>query len=327
MRSALARATRMYGEHPLHLLALIGCFALAGYAVLQMGTDPSLPLIGLWFLGAVVAHDLVLFPLYALADRSVHEIMQRGHARFRLARLVSPVNYLRIPALASGLLLVLFFPGIIQQGSATYQAATGLTQQPFLGRWLLLTAVMFLVSSVIYALRLRTADAPRRELMKTAQTVVGRDERVLAAATGSDGRCAAVASREAFYHRIDESNSRWRRIGWEELDNTDWHPTEHALIITGLPGSSVLPTTLALLDPGRLPEIGHALITSTVITTRRVELGETGHATVALRHGADDRLVWAVHLADGLDPTDPEIQAHVDHALTTLRADLGVPKP
>lgn len=327
MRKALARITAMYGEHPLHLLALIGCFAIAGYAVLQMGADPSIPLILVWFIGAIIAHDLILFPLYALADRSMHEIIQRGPARFRLARLISPLNYLRIPALGSGLLLLLFFPGIIQQGQATYVAATGQTQQPFLGRWLLLTAAMFLISAVAYALRLRRADAPHRELMKAAQIVVGRHERVLAAATGPDGRCAAVASRQALYHRIDESNSRWRRIGWEELDTTDWHPSEHVLIITGLPGSSVLPTTLELLDAGRLTDIGHALITSTVITTRRVELGENGHATVALRHGADGRLVWTVHLADGLDAGAPEIQAHVDQALAALRADLGVPKP
>ena len=66
---------------------------------------------------------------------------------------MSPRNYLRTPALGSGLSL-LMFPGIIKQCAATYLAATGQTQQPFLGRWLLLTAVMFIASALLYAFRL-----------------------------------------------------------------------------------------------------------------------------------------------------------------------------
>jgi hypothetical protein len=54
----------------------------------------------------------------------------------------------------------MFFPGIIQQGSATYLAATGQTQQPFLSRWLLLTAAMFTVSALLYAIRLALAHQP-----------------------------------------------------------------------------------------------------------------------------------------------------------------------
>ena len=48
----------------------------------------------------------------------------------------------------------MFFPGIIRQESATYLAATGQTQQPFLGRWLLLTAAMFIASALLYTIRL-----------------------------------------------------------------------------------------------------------------------------------------------------------------------------
>ncbi|MFC9665560.1 hypothetical protein ACFVJ5_35485 [Nocardia sp. NPDC127606] len=62
------------------------------------------------------------------------------------------MNYIRIPTLGSGLLLLLFFPGIFEQGKATYLAATGQTQQPFLVRWLLVCAVMFGVSAFSYAI-------------------------------------------------------------------------------------------------------------------------------------------------------------------------------
>jgi hypothetical protein len=49
----------------------------------------------------------------------------------------------------------MFLPGIVKQGAPTYAAATGQTQQPFLARWLLLSAAMFAISAVVYALRLR----------------------------------------------------------------------------------------------------------------------------------------------------------------------------
>ena len=54
--------------------------------------------------------------------------------------------------------LLVFLPGIIEQGAPTFRAATGMTQDVFLGRWLLLTAVMFTVSAVIYAIRLLTVQ-------------------------------------------------------------------------------------------------------------------------------------------------------------------------
>jgi hypothetical protein len=95
----------------------------------------------------------VLFPLYALADRLLG-IATRRRRRPRGQLRVPVRNYVRIPTLGSGLSLLMFFPGIIKQGSATYVAATGQTQQVFLGRWLLLTAAMFTGSAFLYAIRL-----------------------------------------------------------------------------------------------------------------------------------------------------------------------------
>ena len=51
------------------------------------------------------------------------------------------------------LLLLIFLPGIIEQGAPTYRAATGLTQAPYLSRWLLLTAAFYLASALCYAVR------------------------------------------------------------------------------------------------------------------------------------------------------------------------------
>ena len=71
------------------------------------------------------------------------------------------LNYVRIPLMGSALTLLVFLPGIIQQGAPTYIAATGQTQEPFLGRWLLLTAAMFAASAVAYGVRLALARRVR----------------------------------------------------------------------------------------------------------------------------------------------------------------------
>ena len=148
---------RVYGAGPRHLLAMLVSLVVAAYAVLQLGWSAlwnervwwqSIPV---WFLGAVVLHDLVLFPAYSLVDRLLVRVARLRHPRSHGA--VSPLNYVRTPLLAIGLLTLMFFPGIIRQGASSYQAATGQTQEPFSVRWLLLCAGIVAVSCVAYAVR------------------------------------------------------------------------------------------------------------------------------------------------------------------------------
>lgn len=146
MRRVFARA---YGAGPLHLLALLACFALAGAAVQHVSHDPLRLRYAVWFVGAAVAHDLLLFPLYALLDRSAGSLLRRR-------RRVPPsgsVNFVRVPALLSGLLLLVFAPVILRRSQGAYGVASGLDQHVFLGRWLAVTGVLFLASAVLYALR------------------------------------------------------------------------------------------------------------------------------------------------------------------------------
>ena len=63
-------APRGTGPGPLHLLALLACFAVAARGRAAVAPDPLWRATRSWFVGAAVAHDLVLFPLYALLDRS-----------------------------------------------------------------------------------------------------------------------------------------------------------------------------------------------------------------------------------------------------------------
>jgi hypothetical protein len=160
MRSLIDRFRRHYGAHPLHLLTLVASFALVGYVISTLGAKQLWnshvwwQSIAVWFIAAILLHDLVLFPFYALADRSLGAGWQavRGRLPDRTPR-VPPINYVRIPTMASGLLFLMFFPGIIEQGKGAYLRATGLTQAPFLDRWLLITAALFGASALAYGIR------------------------------------------------------------------------------------------------------------------------------------------------------------------------------
>lgn len=138
---------RLYGAGPLHLLATAFCVSLGLLVIASIGLpalwnpDHRLQSIAVWFIGAALIHDLVLFPLYALVDRGL------------VRALGGRVNYVRVPALGAALSLLLFFPGIFAQGSDTYEDATGLTQEPFAARWVILVLAMFVVSGIVYSTR------------------------------------------------------------------------------------------------------------------------------------------------------------------------------
>jgi hypothetical protein len=161
MSGLSTRFGAIYGSRPLHLLTMLSGFALLGYVLATFkpatlwNSGTWWQSIAVWLAAAVIAHDLLLFPLYALGDRMLSARIARRIAPGRPK--VSARNHVRVPALGAGLTLLIFLPGIIQQGAPTYQAATGQTQQPFLGRWLLLTAAMFAVSAIWYATRLAIA--------------------------------------------------------------------------------------------------------------------------------------------------------------------------
>ena len=141
--------SRWYGANPLHLLALIGSFALAWYA----GADllHAKPIgVAVWFVGAVVGHDLILMPLYALADTSVIAVFRHRPPKLPT---VPWINYLRVPVVLSGLLLLIWFPLIFRIPSH-FPRTTDLSLDPYLGNWLAVTGALFLLSATVLALRL-----------------------------------------------------------------------------------------------------------------------------------------------------------------------------
>ncbi len=151
--------TASYGAHPLHLVLLVVSLGLTGYVVWLLVGTPDVARIGVWFVAAIVFHDLVLFPLYALADRGLSFLARPRGGRVVLAA----VNHLRLPALGSALLLLIFYPAILQQGEATYARASGLSEgADYLRSWLLLTTAFFVLSATAYVARRRLAVARPR---------------------------------------------------------------------------------------------------------------------------------------------------------------------
>jgi hypothetical protein len=159
------RFRALYGAGPLHGLALVASFAIAGAAVVGWFQRPrDVATVLEWFAAAIVIHDLVLLPLYSLLDRiAVAGLRRRASRTQRVAvsGAVDPTPYLRIPAILCGLLLAVFFPVILGLGSQTELSASGIAERGYLARWLLATGVMFALSGVAYIVALGRAGASR----------------------------------------------------------------------------------------------------------------------------------------------------------------------
>ncbi|MER6123249.1 hypothetical protein ABT173_11355 [Streptomyces sp. NPDC001795] len=146
----MARIVRWYGSGPLHLLVLIASFALTGYAMVRLFAVQPWE-VAIWFVGAAILHDLILLPLYSLADLSALSVVRHRAAD---GPTVPWINYLRVPAFLSGLLLLIWFP-LVFRLAVPYAGDTGLSDSVYLGRWLAITGVLFVASAVAFAVRWR----------------------------------------------------------------------------------------------------------------------------------------------------------------------------
>jgi hypothetical protein len=86
----------------------------------------------------------VLLPLYSAADRAG-----------RLALPGPLINYVRVPAGLSVLLLVVFWSTIRGRGEGAYTRVSGQTWDGYGTRWLLVTAALFALSAAVYLTRRR----------------------------------------------------------------------------------------------------------------------------------------------------------------------------
>ena len=138
------RFRNLYGAGPGHLLGVVACFALAALALPRFLDAGPLASLALWVLGALVLHDLVFLPLYTGLDGALRRATRKAR--------VPVINHVRVPVLLSGLLFLVWFPLILRLGDR-FEPTTGNEHEPFLGRWLALTALFFAVSAVLFVAR------------------------------------------------------------------------------------------------------------------------------------------------------------------------------
>ncbi len=146
----------MTRRESVQLLALLASFAVAGYAGVRLLAGNPIG-VGAWFVGSAVVHDLVLFPLYAGLDAALVILLRRRPALATVGG-VPWLNHLRMPAVISGLLLLVWSPLILRLETA-YHTVSGMSDQPFLARWLAVTAALLAISAA--TLVVRVARTPR----------------------------------------------------------------------------------------------------------------------------------------------------------------------
>jgi hypothetical protein len=125
----------------LSLLAYLALLPLCAWALLEILEGRSAERIAIWLVAAVVVHDLVALPLYSGADWAAQSVLRGA------------VNYVRIPAALSLLMLVVFWATIAGKGEGAYRATSGETFHGYATRWLLVTAALFAGAGLLYLLR------------------------------------------------------------------------------------------------------------------------------------------------------------------------------
>jgi hypothetical protein len=100
--------------------------------------------IATWLLLAAILHDLLVLPLYSGADRAAQRAL--GPA----------INYVRIPAGLSLLMLAVFWGTIAGRGEGAYHAVSGRSFDGYALRWLLVSAALFAGSGALYLARRRS---------------------------------------------------------------------------------------------------------------------------------------------------------------------------
>jgi hypothetical protein len=152
-----------YGSNPFHLLLLLAMAALAGFAVLHWLHAPTPVRLLVWFAAAVIAHDLIAFPIYTGVDHLLIRAVagkDPGPVISRWRR--AGINHLRVPTMISVLLLIMWYPIILKRSDGPYFHASGQHQDRGLTNWLLVVAILYGTSLVIFLGRLAYAAGRSR---------------------------------------------------------------------------------------------------------------------------------------------------------------------
>jgi molybdopterin adenylyltransferase len=283
-KGLLARFRRHYGASPLHLLALLASLLITGAAMVRWfdaAASDTLRIV-LWFAGAIVAHDLVLLPLYSALDQ-----IALGRRDLRPPGLPTTVRerspgwvYIRVPAMLSGLILLVFAAEILRLGDGTFHLASGSHQDVYLSRYLVTCGALFALSGLVYALSL--ARARRRRLAAHTGGGSGAPKDQAPWELAARAAIVTISTSKATSGDRDESGARLamlaERLGVQiagqdlipderpliEERLRHWADVEHCELIlttggTGLSPTDVTPEATRAVIEREAPGIPHAI--------------------------------------------------------------------
>ncbi len=127
---------RLYGASVFHLLAVLASLSLTAYVLPKLLKTDG-PGVAIWWGAGILLHDVALVGAYSLVDRSIRRFEWR--------------NWVRFPAVFSGVLLLMWSPLILRLPER-YEPTTARSIDPFLWNWIGVSCAFFAASGVIYAL-------------------------------------------------------------------------------------------------------------------------------------------------------------------------------
>lgn len=168
----------------------------------------------------------------------------------------------------------------------------------------------------------------------------GRPPRILAWAATPDGVCIGTSGALSFQapdsgtHEGTEDGdgaeggagegTGWRHVGWHEIERGGWDAETRRLTWSGYDGE---PDGVALVEPGRLPELFRERVAASIAVEKFVALvGERGVVITARRDlGSPGAITWHSSLTRGLTWERDGVREAVDGAVAELRTeyDLG----
>ena len=141
---------KAYGGSPLHLLGHLTLVVIAAVVLWQMFGAKVAPQpwnLVFWLAGGLVLHDFVFLPLYSVFNRAIQVPLMTKFGTLR----VQPLNYLRVPFVLSAVLMIVFFPRILDRQPQNFENALGHPPPDYFIRWVWVTVALFAVAALLYA--------------------------------------------------------------------------------------------------------------------------------------------------------------------------------
>lgn len=143
-------------------------------------------------------------------------------------------------------------------------------------------------------------------------------ERVLATATGPDGRVVATT------YRLMLPSAAGAAVEWGKVETATWDGDERVLAVAEVAGPSGRHRrhSVVIDEPGRLVDVVREQVTASVIISRHIVVDGRRGVRVTGRRTPQDEIVWSAVLDPGVDMDDPATRERVQAAVALVRGEV-----